>query len=57
MMASRNGDTPLRVGISGSYGGFNLGDGSILQVILDELRRSAPIEITVFSLLIGALTA
>lgn len=49
MMDSRNGDTPLRVGISGSYGGFNLGDEAILHVILNELRESAPIEITVFS--------
>ena len=49
MMDSRKNDTPLRVGISGSYGGFNLGDEAILQVILDELRRSTPIEITVFS--------
>ena len=45
----RNGDTPLKVGISGSYGGFNLGDEAILHVILGELRRFAPIEITVFS--------
>src|SRR5688572_15154458 len=49
MMDSRNGDTPLRVGISGSYGGFNLGNEAILQVILDELPRFAPLEITVFS--------
>jgi polysaccharide pyruvyl transferase CsaB len=48
-MHSRNDDTPLKVGISGSYGGFNLGDEAILHVILNELRRSAPIEITVFS--------
>lgn len=42
--------TPLtRVGISGSYGGFNLGDEAILQVIVSELRRSLPVEITVFS--------
>ena len=44
-----NGDTPLKVGISGSYGGFNLGDEAILHVILGELRRFAPIEVTVFS--------
>jgi polysaccharide pyruvyl transferase WcaK-like protein len=49
MMDSRNGDTPLKVGISGSYGGFNLGDEAILQVIIDELRRSTALEITVFS--------
>jgi polysaccharide pyruvyl transferase CsaB len=40
---------PCRVGISGSYGGLNLGDEAILQVIVRELRRSLPVEITVFS--------
>lgn len=40
---------PWRVGVSGSYGGFNLGDEAILQVIHTELRRAAPVEITVFS--------
>lgn len=44
---SRNG--PLRIGISGSYGGFNLGDEAILHVILAELRRSVDAEVTVFS--------
>lgn len=38
-----------RVGISGSYGGLNLGDEAILHVILTELRRSLPVEITVFT--------
>ena len=38
-----------RVGVSGSYGGLNLGDEAILQVILSELRRTGPVEITVFS--------
>jgi hypothetical protein len=38
-----------KVGISGSYGGFNLGDEAILQVIISELRRSFPVEVTVFS--------
>lgn len=38
-----------RIGISGSYGGFNLGDEAILQVIIQELQRSLPVEITVFS--------
>jgi polysaccharide pyruvyl transferase CsaB len=37
-----------RIGISGSYGGFNLGDEAILDVILSELRRSFAAEITVF---------
>jgi hypothetical protein len=40
----------FRVGISGSYGGMNLGDEAILQSIVRELRSSLPVEITVFSL-------
>jgi polysaccharide pyruvyl transferase CsaB len=40
---------PLRVGVSGSYGGLNLGDEAILQCIVAQLRASAPVEITVFS--------
>lgn len=40
----------IRVGISGSYGGYNLGDEAILQMIIAELRRvQAGVEITVFS--------
>jgi polysaccharide pyruvyl transferase CsaB len=39
----------FRVGISGSYGGFKLGDEAILQVIVSQLRRSLPVDITVFS--------
>lgn len=38
-----------RIGISGSYGGFNLGDEAILHVICAQLRRAVPVEITVFS--------
>lgn len=38
-----------RVGISGSYGGWNMGDEAILQGIISELRRSTPVEITVFT--------
>jgi polysaccharide pyruvyl transferase CsaB len=42
--------TPYRVGITGSYGGLNLGDEAILQSIIAELRRELPeVEITVFS--------
>lgn len=37
------------VGISGSYGGMNLGDEAILESIITELRRSLPVEITVFT--------
>jgi polysaccharide pyruvyl transferase CsaB len=40
---------PYRVGISGSYGGLNLGDEAILAGIVSELRRTLPVEITVFS--------
>jgi polysaccharide pyruvyl transferase CsaB len=39
----------FHVGISGSYGGTNLGDEAILAGIIGELRRSLPVEITVFS--------
>jgi polysaccharide pyruvyl transferase CsaB len=39
----------FHVGISGSYGGLNLGDEAILEAIVTELRRSVPVEITVFS--------
>src|SRR3954468_24406665 len=38
-----------RVGISGSYGGLNLGDEAILHSIVAQLRRDLPVEITVFS--------
>lgn len=37
------------VGISGSYGGLNLGDEAILQSIIMQLRCSLRAEITVFS--------
>lgn len=42
-------DRPFRVGVSGSYGGLNLGDEAILEGILRELRASVPVEVTVFS--------
>ncbi len=43
-------DTPAaRVGISGSYGGLNLGDEAILEAIVRQLRSSGPVEITVFT--------
>lgn len=46
-------DVPLteryRVGISGSYGGMNLGDEAILQSIIAQLRADLPVEITVFT--------
>lgn len=42
-------DPVYRVGISGSYGGMNLGDEAILQAIVQQLRQSLSVEITVFS--------
>jgi polysaccharide pyruvyl transferase CsaB len=47
---TNNLNRAFRVGISGSYGGMNLGDESILQAMIGELRDSLPVEITVFSL-------
>jgi polysaccharide pyruvyl transferase CsaB len=38
-----------RIGITGSYGGMNLGDEAILQSIIAQLRRDLQVEITVFS--------
>lgn len=38
-----------QIGITGSYGGLNLGDEAILHGILGELRRSLHVEVTVFS--------
>ena len=40
----------FRIGISGSYGGMNLGDEAILEGILGELHASVPAEVTVFSM-------
>src|ERR1700682_406874 len=40
----------MKVGITGSYGGLNLGDEAILQSMIEQLRRELPdVEITVFS--------
>jgi polysaccharide pyruvyl transferase CsaB len=39
----------LRIGISGSYGGMNLGDEAILQGIVGEIRRNVSAQITVFT--------
>ena len=43
------GVQPHRVGISGSYGGLNLGDEAILESMVRQLRASIPAEITVFT--------
>jgi len=44
------GKDVYRVGITGSYGGLNLGDEAILQSIIAQLRKDLPkVEITVFS--------
>jgi polysaccharide pyruvyl transferase CsaB len=48
-MASESTERVFRVGISGSYGGLNLGDEAILQSIVAQLRDAVPCEITVFS--------
>jgi polysaccharide pyruvyl transferase CsaB len=42
-------DRIRKVGISGSYGGFNLGDEAILHVVIRELSSALPIDVTVFS--------
>lgn len=39
----------FKIGISGSYGGLNLGDEAILQCIIAQLRKELSVEITVFS--------
>jgi polysaccharide pyruvyl transferase CsaB len=39
----------LQIGISGSYGGMNLGDEAILDGILGQLRASVSADVTVFS--------
>ena len=39
----------LRIGISGSYGGMNLGDEAILDGIVKQLRATIPVDIIVFS--------
>jgi polysaccharide pyruvyl transferase CsaB len=44
-----NLEPTYRVGISGSYGGLNLGDEAILASMVKQLRESFPVEITVFT--------
>lgn len=51
-MSSLRNDTAhrVRIGISGSYGGMNLGDEAILEGILGALRASLEADVIVFSL-------
>lgn len=48
-MTDQATDRVFRIGISGSYGGLNLGDEAILQAIVAQLRAAVPCEITVFT--------
>jgi polysaccharide pyruvyl transferase CsaB len=49
MNARPDGAGGWRIGISGSYGGLNLGDEAILQSIVGQLRADVSAEITVFT--------
>lgn len=42
-------ESRVRIGISGSYGGTNLGDEAILEGMLTQLRATLPAEVTVFT--------
>lgn len=46
----KDGARRVRIGISGSYGGMNLGDEAILEGILGALRASLEADVIVFSL-------
>jgi polysaccharide pyruvyl transferase CsaB len=46
----KNTERRYHIGISGSYGGMNLGDEAILEGILSELRATVPADVTVFSM-------
>lgn len=39
----------FKIGISGSYGGLNLGDKAILESIINRIRESVDAELTVFT--------
>lgn len=43
------GNKTYKIGISGSYGGMNLGDEAILQSIIVQIRESTLAEVTIFS--------
>lgn len=42
------GKKVYKIGISGSYGGLNLGNEAILQSMMTQLHQSLPVKITVF---------
>jgi polysaccharide pyruvyl transferase CsaB len=44
-----HGQRRYRIGVSGSYGGLNLGDEAILEGILGRIRATLDAEVTVFS--------
>ncbi|HEX5515316.1 MAG TPA: polysaccharide pyruvyl transferase family protein [Gammaproteobacteria bacterium] len=48
-MGARRLANQLRIGVTGSYGGLNLGDEAILKSIIAQLRATLPTEILVFS--------
>jgi len=50
MNRARDAAPRTRIGISGSYGGMNLGDEAILEGILGRLRSSLEADVTVLSL-------
>jgi polysaccharide pyruvyl transferase CsaB len=50
METNEAADRRLRIGISGSYGGMNLGDEAILEGILGQIRATVSADITVFSM-------
>lgn len=49
MTKKHDTDKTYKVGILGSYGGANLGDEAILGSMIAQLRKSVPVEFTVFS--------
>lgn len=48
--AAKEAPRRARIGISGSYGGMNLGDEAILEGVLGSLRASVEADVIVFSL-------
>ena len=49
METTEKTESRIRIGISGSYGGMNLGDEAILEGILSQIRATVPADITIFS--------